>query len=312
MIVTREQVLEIVRTTNERTTQELVNRIEEISLALGSLQPPNVEPYLPVSINPAIAPCNSSLDLIKSLPEFSGEASSYPTWRSAANFANNYYYEGSEKYYLAIGILRNKIIGTANLTLSSLNTVLNLKSIIARLDQTYADKRPIYVLENEMSILRQGDLSITDYYNKHLTLIIYKQIMTHEENNKIIEAFNERARENALRIFISSLRRSLCNILFSSRPKDLPTALAVAQELETNNKRYNFAHTFAMGNSINPSRSTPIMPYRGQLTAPNSHSIPMEIDRKTSIHRHPLNKDPNQIQSHKVNPAYANNQQQQL
>ncbi len=67
-----------------------------------------------------------------------------------------------------------------------------------------------------MSILRQGDLSITDHYDtvdKHLTLIINKQ-MTLGENNEITEALNERARENALRIFIFGLRRPLCSILF--------------------------------------------------------------------------------------------------
>lgn len=44
----------------------------------GRLQSPNVKPCFPVPINTAIAPDNSSLDLIKSSLELSGEASSYP------------------------------------------------------------------------------------------------------------------------------------------------------------------------------------------------------------------------------------------
>lgn len=109
-----------------------------------------------------------------------------------------------------------------------------------------------------MSILRQGNLQITEYFDKvdkQLTLIINKQIMSHSGNSQVINALNDRARENALRVFISGLRRPLCDILFSTRPKDLPTALAVAQELETSHKRYDFASTFAAGTSVKPNIS---------------------------------------------------------
>lgn len=110
----------------------------------------------------------------------------------------------------------------------------------------------------------------------HSTLISHKQIMIHVENNEIIEALSERARENVLCIFTSGLQ-----------PKETPPALVVAQGLGRNNKRYNFAHRFAMENSISPSRTTPIMPNRRQLAFPNSHPIPIGIDRNISIHRHP-------------------------
>lgn len=94
------------------------------------------------------------------------------------------YNEGSEKYYVAIGILRNKRTGTTSFTLSPFNTVLNFQSIMARLE---------HLQINAHFRLWQGGLSFTTYYDtidKHLTLIIYKQIMNHGENNEMMESFN--------------------------------------------------------------------------------------------------------------------------
>lgn len=78
--------------------------------------------------------------------------------------------------------------------------VLNFRAIIAKLYQEYSDKTQLYVLENKLSILRQDNLSITEYYNRvdrKLCLIINKQIITYNENMDTIATLNERARENA-------------------------------------------------------------------------------------------------------------------
>ena len=50
---------------------------------------------------------------------------------------------------------------------------------------------------------------------------------------------------DALRIFIPGAKKSLSDILFSARPHDLPSALALAQEVEPNHERYTFATNFA-------------------------------------------------------------------
>lgn len=303
MLLNKEQVEKIVNETNERTRQQLSEQINRLTLAIDQLKPLSVEQYDPVSINPLVPENTSSLDLIKSLPEFSGDSVSYPAWRSAAEFAINYYPEGSEKYYIAMGIFRNKIIGSANATLASFNTVLNFKAILTRLDQEYADKRPLYVLENELSILRQDNLSIAEYYNrvdKKLCLIINKQIMSYGGNREIIAILNERARENALRVFISGLRRPMCDILFSARPKDLPTALAAAQELCINHRRYDFAEAFAIGNTFKPNK--PLKSQYRQMEPDNrphtfmrfnqnvsNKPTPMEVDTNTGHYRHGIN-----------------------
>lgn len=279
---TNQQVEALIREATTALNNAFTDRLNDLSIQINQLKPPEIEPFQPVVINPVINCGNASLDLIKSLPEFDGDAVTYPAWRKAAEFAMTYYPENSEKFYVATGILRNKVVRAANTTLSSFNTVLNYKAILQRLDLTYADKRPLYVLENELSILRQGNSSITEFYDsvdKQLTLIINKQIMENSGKNDLIAALNERARDNALRVFVSGLRRPLCDILFSSKPKDLPNALAIAQELETNHRRYDFAQTFATGNFIKVNNK---LQKTNQVF---NKPIPMDIDSSRMLHR---------------------------
>lgn len=48
----------------------------------------------------------------------------------------------------------------------------------------------------------------------------------------------EKFRDDALRVFVSGLRRNLTDVLFAAKPKDMPSALALAQEVESNHERY--------------------------------------------------------------------------
>lgn len=288
MSVTREQVIEILRQQNELNKRELNAQLDEVMQTLRRLEPPSAESYIPVEINPTVVGGNTNMDLIKSIQEFKGDTASYPAWRSAAEFAIGYYKEGSEQYYVAMGIFRNKIVGPANATLASFSTVLNFKAIIARLDKAYADKRPLHVLETELSVLRQGSLSICQYYDtvdKQLTLITNKNIMTHSNNTQLAAALNDRARENALRVFISGLKRPLCDILFSANPKDLPSALATAQELANNRMRYDFARTFAVNNVATTTSPKYHNNYPGNPQMLKDTPTPMDVDRGSSAFR---------------------------
>jgi len=68
-------------------------------------------------------------------------------------------------------------------------TVLNFDAIMARLDFVFSDKRPIHIIEQELSVLSQGKLSIMDYYgtvNRKLTLLINKTIITYGRNKSIL------------------------------------------------------------------------------------------------------------------------------
>ena len=194
--LTNEQIIDLVSV--ETLTKDLKEKIGELTKQSEELTP-KVDQYDPVTVGRFSR--RTSLELVKSLPEFRGESQTYPAWREAAFFAMNYYIEGTENYYVAMGIFRNKITGAANAKLSAFNTVLNFKAIIARLDHCYADKRSLQALENELSILRQGNQSISNFYDtfdEHISLIINKSEMSYSNNEGIANTLNECARENAL------------------------------------------------------------------------------------------------------------------
>lgn len=152
----------------------------------------SITEYATQTIDPTIT-CNEPLDVIKSLPEFSGSQTSYVSWREAAHNSIALYDIGSKKYFAALTIFRNKITQHANDILTNHGTVLNFNAIISRLDFAYADKRPVHVIEQELSILRQGSMSLIDYYNtvnQKLTLLTNKTIMTHGSNSPVTLELN--------------------------------------------------------------------------------------------------------------------------
>lgn len=226
----------------EEKLKELGKRVTELSVDV-----PEVEKYEEATIRDNVL-CRETLDIAKSLPEFEGKHETYVSWRKAAHTAYRVYekYNGSSTHFQALGIIRNKIRGTADMILASFDTPLNFRAIINRLDFTYADKRPIYLIEQEMSTLRQGNLTLLEYYDeveRKLTLLTNKTIMHYDGD--LAASLNEKYRMDALRVFISGAKKSLSDILFSAKPKDLPSALALAQEVESNHVRYNFASNYA-------------------------------------------------------------------
>ncbi|KAH8356646.1 hypothetical protein KR084_006475, partial [Drosophila pseudotakahashii] len=100
-----------------------------------------------------------------------------------------------------------------------------------------------------MSVLSQGKLSIMDYYgtvNRKLTLIINKTRENAIVGNKPITLeMNEKHRKTALRVFITGLNGHISDTIFSMNPQDLPNAMVIVQELESNNMRAHFANTFS-------------------------------------------------------------------
>lgn len=188
------------------------------------------------------------MDAVKCLQEFAGVQESYVSWRQAALAAYDIFkpYNGSSRHYQAVIIIRSKIRGPADAVLASFATVLNVEAIINRLVFTYSDKRPVHVIEQELGTLRQGNMPLLQYYDeveKKLTLLINKVNMSYE--SALTEGLRDKFRNDALRVFVSGLKRSLTDVLFAAKPKDLPTTLALAQEIESNHESYAFAANFA-------------------------------------------------------------------
>lgn len=296
----KKQIRDLIKETLE--TGPLPRKVDELNKNFQRLRGVNsVEEYRAQVIDEAIV-CTESLDVIKSLPTFDGKTS-YVSWREAANNSMSLYKPGSRKYYAALTILRNKIIDESNDILTNHGTVLNLEAILSRLDFAYSDKRPLHIIEQEISIMRQGSQTILDYYNevnKKLTALINKTIMTHGTNGELTNELNRKNRQHALRVFITGLNPPLANILFSLGPTDLPNALAKAQELESNNIRANFALQFNRTSYVNPnqkSQNTLRFPQRNERNFPRNKffqneqmqpkPIPMDLGSSANIVQRP-------------------------
>jgi len=75
----------------------------------------------------------------------------------------------------------------------------------------------------ELGMLRQGSMSLLQYYDevsKKLTLFPNKVNMPYEP--VLARGLCEKFREDALRVFVSGLKRSLTHVLFSAKPRHWP------------------------------------------------------------------------------------------
>lgn len=251
------------------TIKNLSDRLAAAQITPDAARTPQIQTFEPIDIKGNVV-CNEPLDAVKCLPEFTGSQETYVSWRQAAKAAYRIFEDfiGSSRHYQAVVIIRSKIRGPADAVLSSFGTVLNFDAIINRLDFTYSDKRPIHVIEQEMGTLRQGNLTLLQYYDeveKKLTLLTNKVAMSYAASEA--KVLCDKFRDDALRVFISGLRRNLTDVLFSAKPKDMPSALALAQEVESNHDRYAFATSFAKNQEDRDRKQYPKAQERQQAAA---------------------------------------------
>lgn len=281
--------------TMEQQITELATKVQELTIQLNSIQQPmKIEEYRDVTVN--VTSINDiSLHIYRTLPEFNGQREQYATWRSLVITAMKLLegHHTTMRYFEALMITRNKIIGSASNILNNYNTAFNFEAIIDRLDFTYADKRPLYILEHELLILQQAKLSIDEFYdkvNEKLNAIINKINMTHKERDTS-RAFIDNANEKALRTFITGLNHKRGELLYASNPKSLPEAYARLQTITSDQERVHYANRYhykerERNQTPNPQfkfrEFQPIRPIRrNDQPKPNFQDEPMEIDKSS-------------------------------
>lgn len=235
--------------------------------AQAAAQAPKPEVYTDLTVNVSV-PKDVSLDIFKTLPEFDGERLKYATWRSTAKTAISLLknHPTSMRYFEALMIIRNKITGAASNILNNYNTAFNFDAIIDRLDFTYADKRPMYILEQELLILQQGKMSMDQFFdkvNEKLNSIVNKINMTYKEN-QTAKAFIDEANEKALRTFITGLSNRKGEVLYASKPKSLPEAYAMLQTITNDQERISYANRFNKGEELQKMRHPHFRPVQQQ------------------------------------------------
>lgn len=215
-------------------------------------------------------------DVVKGLREFSGVAGQFSSWKKSVDRILTIYEDikGTSKYYGIINIIRNKIIGEADVVLESYNTPLSWDKISKCLTVHYADKRDLGTLEYQMTTLIQRGESISEFYQKvyqHLSLILNK-LASMEMGQEAINVMTTSYREKALDTFIRGLKGDLPRLLSMREPTDLPQALYLCQKLQ--NVDYRVQHSHQSSFNFNSARNIPPIPPRRMQVQHNNTFYP--------------------------------------
>lgn len=174
------------------------------------------------------------LESYKSIPEFSGLRGTYRPWRSQVVRRMRMIdaFKKHPKYEAALGIIRAKITGAASNVLTNNKTAYNIIAIIKRLDSSYADQRPLYVVEAEMTSIKQLNKTLQEFHdaiNESLHLVISKIVFDYRNEQEQSSLVTE-AQKKAVRTFVVGLRSQMMrHILYSRTPGTLAEAFAIAQ-----------------------------------------------------------------------------------
>lgn len=204
-------------------------------------------------------------DVVRCLREFSGNPGEFSSWRKSVERVLQIYEpsKGTPKYYGILSVIRNKIVGNADIALESYNTPLDWKAICRCLTIHYADKRDLGTLEYQLTSLIQGRASVQEFYQQiysHLSLILNK-ISCMEIGAESMRLLTETYRDKALDTFIRGLNGDLPRLLGIKEPVDLPQALHFCLKLENQNFRANYANNYH-GNNKKPQYNPPPVPAR--------------------------------------------------
>ena len=196
---------------------------------------PNAEPALDLTQLDRIP------DVVKCIREFSGNKNEFASWKKSVDRVLAPYetIRNTPRFTAILNVIRNKIIGDADIALESFSTPLVWEEISRCLTSHYADKRDIGTLEYQMASIYQGNQTVQQFYQlvyKYLSLILNKiSCMTIGEEG--IRVLTMTYRNKALDTFIRGLNGDLPRLLAIREPEDLPEALYLCEKLENQNMR---------------------------------------------------------------------------
>lgn len=263
------------------TNNGLVQKLNQLEAAQATFQPrTNVTVTEYTDIVPTYTTgADIQLDAFKVIHEFSGDRKVYRSWRTLVSKLMKQIEEHQThpKYAAALSIIRAKITGPASDILINNNTAHNIDAIIDRLDFSYADQRPLYVIEAEMTAIKQGSKSLQEFYdaiNQALNMVLTKIAMTYKEaaEQKSLAAETQ---NKAIRTFITGLKSALIRTtLYGNMPESLSKAFAIAQTIQYDNQHLQLEYVAAEqqknAKKVNETRpgSNPNFRYQSQQSNP--------------------------------------------
>lgn len=232
------------------------------------------------------------LESYRTIPEFSGNKGQYRSWRNQVErrmkMIENF--KTHPKYEAALGIIRSKITGPASDVLTNNKTAYNIDAIIRRLDSSYADQRPLYIVEAELTSIKQAGKTLQEFYdaiNQGLNMVISKIVLSYNTLNEQKPLISE-AQQKAIRTFILGLKsQAMRNILYSHKPKTLEEAFTTAQTIFYDNqylqldqnREVNFSkNTFASKNK----QSQNFSPLNVKMNC-NQQQRPIQTNNKPEV-----------------------------
>lgn len=194
-------------------------------------------------------------------PEFSGQKGQYRSWQNQVLRRMRMIdaFKTHPKYEAALGIIRSKIRGSASNVLTNNKTAYN---IIAIIDSSYADRRPLYVGEAEMTSMRKTNKTLQEFHdaiNEALHLVISKIVLDYKTESEQRSLVAE-AQVKAVRTFVVGLRSQMMrHILYSRTPGTLAEAFAIAQTVYYDHQ-YTESKEYQTGSEQRQNFSTKFKP----------------------------------------------------
>lgn len=281
---------------------ELLRKITQLEATQAAYQPPCVATVAEhVDIVPNFQTGNDiQLDAFKVMHEFNGDKKVYRSWRTQVlkMMKQIEAHKTEPKYAAALAIIRAKVTGPASDILINNNTAHNIDAIIDRLDFSYADKRPLYVIEAEMTSIKQQSKTLQEFYdaiNQGLNMVLTKITMTYKEPAEQKSLIAE-TQQKAIRTFIMGLNSTLIRTtLYGNMPASLSKAFAVAQTIQYDNQHLQLEvknneqqKNNKRSNELNPNN--PTFRYQAQKWIPNKppqNTTPMDVDGSGQVAQKP-------------------------
>lgn len=312
---------------------ELLRKITQLEAAQAAYAPtPRTTATEYTDIVPNYATGNDiQLDAFKVIHEFSGDKKIYRSWRTQVSKMMKQIEAHKEhpKYAAALSIIRAKIRGPASDILINNNTADNIDAIIDRLDFSYSDQRPLYLIEAEMTSIEQKEKSLQEFYdaiNQSLNMVLTKITMTYKEAAEQKSLIAE-TQSKAIRAFITGLNNNFTRItLYGNMPNSLSKAFAMAQTFEYDNQHLRLDKNQGQNNTKRSNELNPNNPsFRYQMQKWNPNAVPQtkppqkvnEMDRSGQVVQRPYT--PNKFQQKSSfphanksssSPQHANKNQQ--
>lgn len=234
-------------------------------------------------------------DIIKGLPQYSGNPRQLSTWIQSVERILNHFRDmrHTDIYLLWVQEIRNKVVGEAGDMLSSNGVALDWSAIRAQLTLLYGDKRELSTLLQKLFSLRQGGLHVNEFYSN--VRDCFTGISTHIQTNSEWENPTELVKfidKLCLEKFVDGLEEPYTTHVSLLQPITLNQAYQYATEKA--NKIARKTGVYDIGKTLNkppvPPRSVPSFNQFPKAYSPNSVNRPFPNQIGGPMHIPQLNR----------------------